>query len=166
MSDEDLYLSEAVMEVAQAEQKLKETYKDIKEYKSENMNIDLMAGLLIDLPYNIYIKNIELFNTTDKISLIKKKTKIIEDNVSQDINKIEELKNQAQRDSEQRRQLLGNETYQLLERATSLNERIKGLLQAQSFYYENLFSSIKIRYRQATAVLINDRKLQEAIAND
>lgn len=164
--EEDIYLSEAVVEVAQAEQKFKEIYRDINEYKSETLNIDIMANLLIDLPYKIYIKNIELFNINDKIYLIQKKMKIIEDNISQEVDKIVELKNQEQRKSESRRQLLGNETYILLEKAEQLNQKSKGLLNAQASYYDNLFSSVKIRYRQATAVLINDKKLQEVIANE
>lgn len=161
----NIFLEEAQEKRLEADQKYQEIVKTIQEYHSGTINIDIMGNLLIDLPFMVYSKSLELIDITEEILLIQKKMKIIEDNESQEISKDPDLKNQAQRDSTLRMRLLVNETYNQLEKAVAKYIKSKNTLQAQIEYYNALLSGVKIRYRQATAVIIGDQKLQEAINN-
>ncbi len=163
--EENIYLEEAQEKKQQADLKYAEIIQAITEYRSDTLNTDVMGNLLIDLPYKIYSKCLELLDITDEILMIQRKLRIIEDNESQEVSKDPELKNQAQRDATLRMRLLGNETYNQLDKALAKYQRTKNTLNAQTDYLDKLLGGVKIRYRQATAVLIGDQKLQEAINN-
>jgi len=163
--EENIYLEEAQEKKQQSDLKYAEIISAITEYKSDTINVDVMGNLLIDLPYKIYSKSLELLDITDEILMIQRKLRIIEDNESQEVSKDPELKNQAQRDAALRLRLLGNETYNMLDKALTKYQRTKSTLNAQTDYLDKLLGGVKIRYRQATAVLINDKSLQEAINN-
>jgi hypothetical protein len=162
--EEDIYISEAVMKKATAEQKLKEVIASIKEFRSENINMDLMGNLLLDLPINMYHKTLENLNILEEILSIQKKLKIIEDNAMNDVNKLD-LKNQTQRDAEQRRMLLDNETYLALNSALVDYQKAKNVLQAQIEYYDKLLSGVKIKFRHLSAIQLCDKNLEKEILN-
>lgn len=129
-----------------------------------DINIDILAGHLISLPYDIYIRNLTLLNITDEISRATKKKLIIEDQVSKDLVNRPELKNQAQRDAEQRTLLNLNEKYNVLESIISTLQRHKFLLNSQMSYFDSLLSAVKLRYRQMCNLVLSDKALQESVS--
>ena len=167
MTDQDIkiYLEEEIQAMNIADSKLNEVYKDIKVYSSSDLNVDLMGTLLIDLPKDIYYKSIMSLDVIDEIAKIQKKMKIIEDNESREVSKREELKNQTQRDAELRMSLLGNKIYNTLETTLSKYDRIKKLLLFQTEYFNKLLDGVKIRYRQACAIILNDKNLNDVVRN-
>ena len=143
-------------------QDLKKVAKSV--ITEEEINIDILAGHLISLPYDIYIRNLTLLNITDEISKATKNKLIIEDQVSKDLVNRTELKNQSQRDAEQRNLLNGNEKYIIIENIISTLQRHKFLLNSQMSYFDSLLSAVKLRYRQMCNLVLSDRALQESIS--
>jgi hypothetical protein len=131
--------------------------------KEEDLNIDVLATHLIDLPYKIYAKNLQMITLLDSTSKLNKLKSFIEDNVSKEVNKMDELKNQSQRDAELRNRLLDSKDYLIIEKGLLTATELKQMLQSQVGYYEGLLSGIKYRYKQMCSVLLSDKKLQEAI---
>jgi len=165
MSEEDLkvYESKEQLKLIEYTTKYEESIKQLKydDYKPENLTIDVLGNLLIELPYKIYARSLESLEIMDEIPTIVRTIEIIEDNTSMSVNQIEELKNQAQRDASKRMMLLDNNNYNLLKKQLAILNKHKSLLNFQKEYFDNLFTGVKIRYRQMCQVVLNDKELKD-----
>jgi len=165
MSEEDLkvYESKEQLKLIEYTTKYEESIKQLKydDYKPENLTIDVLGNLLIELPYKIYARSLESLEIIDEIPTIVRTIEIIEDNTSMSVNQIEELKNQAQRDASKRMMLLDNNNYNLLKKQLAILNKHKSLLNFQKEYFDNLFTGVKIRYRQMCQVVLNDKELKD-----
>jgi len=165
MSEDDLkvYESKEQLKLIEYTTKYEEAIKQLKydDYNPKNLTIDVLGNLLIELPYKIYARSLETLEISDEIPTIIKTIEIIEDNASMSVNQIEELKNQAQRDASKRMMLLDNNNYNLLKKQLAILTKHKNLLNFQKEYFDNLFTGVKIRYRQMCQVVLNDRELKD-----
>jgi|GEM_PF-6487328 len=142
--------------------------KKVTLYNSAEQDMNLLGGLLIDLPYKPYMALIGTLSISDDILEINKKIKLIEDNAQKEIGEKKDAvtgkpiySNQDQRDSAIRLELFGNSIYKILQKQYNVRIKHKTLLLAQKEYYDNVFSGVKIRYRQMCNVLLNDKELSK-----
>jgi len=142
--------------------------KKVTLYNSAEQDMNLLGGLLIDLPYKPYLAMIGTLSISDDILEVNKKIKLIEDNAQKEIGeKIDQAtgkplySNQDQRASAIRLELFGNNIYQILQKQYNIRTKHKTILLAQKEYYDSVFSGVKIRYRQMCQVVLNDRELEK-----
>ena len=158
--------------IKEIKDELSEKYKlaikdlSITAISEDNINIDVLATNLIDLPYKSYVKQLQQIDLLRTNQLILNEKKIVEDDMLGTINKDTELKNQAQRDAKQRQLLQTNDFYNDVEECVLISQQLKLLLSAQINYYDNLLSGIKYRYKQMCNLLLADQKLQDVVNNE
>jgi len=156
-------LKELIIKLEYYKEKYIAEVKDFSTLTESEINIDILSEKLISIPQKTYMKNLSLINQLEETQELQKQKTIIEDNTLSEVNRLEDLKNQAQRDAKLRMLLLDNEQYQAIEKILLQLQKTKLLINAQITSYEASLSGIKYRYKQMCNLLDNDKKLQEAI---
>jgi len=159
-------LKELIIKLEDYKEKYISEVKDFSTLTESEINIDILSEKLISIPQKTYMKNSSLINQLEETQELQKQKTIIEDNTLSEVNRLEELKNQSQRDAKLRMLLLDNEQYQAIEKILLQLQKNKMLINAQITSYEGSLSGIKLRYKQMCNLLENDKKLQEAIGNE
>jgi hypothetical protein len=145
----------------QYNQLLNDEKKNQKKYDLKELDSGTMEVEMIDLPSKRYMTDIKYINSNDDIDHIKLQMQRLEDKEMLKVSKDTELKNQSQRDTALRHNLLSNEIYRILYCLKQTILQLQNTLKSKMIYFDGINSNIKKIYYLRNELVLADKKMKE-----